>query len=376
MQQHPDPWMPSPIATDISGVTKPDATRAHSRLLNHLHHDPRSIIAYMDGCHLGTAMGAGYTIPTSFPKAINAIVPMGNTLEVFDAKLRAIYQCLLTCRTHTRIHYLHRRYIHSFSDNQATITRSASFDRSPRQEIATLIHNTVLALRPHVVQVTVHWVPGHTGVPGNEKADVLAKLVTERRPTTCIPISTSWLRRRIREQTATDWQQWYDSTPWPTTYATPHRCWLDPAYTTLPRKISSVILGLRTRHGYFLDCLACRPSDKYPSRHCGCPHYPPQTPKHLVLSCPDVRDQRMTLRQDLKLDRNARLNVLTILHTPAGTKALSDFISATKIATAKWAHTRISMIPTAQDNPASLTIGWGTLLENREEHDDEQGDKD
>jgi hypothetical protein len=52
-------------------------------------------------------------------------------------------------------------------------------------------------------------------------------------------------------------------------------------------------------------------------------------------------------------------------------RALSNFISATKIATAEWVRTRLSMIPTAEDNPASLMIGWGSLLENREEHEDE-----
>jgi ribonuclease HI len=376
MQQHPDPWILSPIATDICGATKPDATRAHTGLLNHLRRDTCSIIAYTDGSQLGTATGAGYTIPTGFPEAINAIVPMGNTSEVFDAELRAVYECLLTCRHYARIHHLHRHHIHIFSDNQAAITHSASLDRGTGQEIAALIRDMTLALRPHVVQVTVHWVPGHTGIPGNKKADMLAKLVTERQPTIRIPISTSWLRCHIREQTAIEWQQCYDGTPRPMTYATPHRCRLDSAYTTLPRKISSAILGLRTGYGYFLDCLACRPSDKYPSRHCGCPLHRPQMPKHLLLSCPDLRDQRMTLRWDLKLHRNARLNVLTILHSPAGTKALSDFISATKNATAEWAHTRLSMIPAAEDNPASLTIGWGTLLENREEHEDEQGDED
>jgi hypothetical protein len=261
-----------------------------------------------------------------------------------------------------------------FSDNQAVNTRSASLDRGPGQETAALIRDTAVALRPHIVQVTVHLVPGHTGIPGNDKADTLAKLVTEHQPTTHIPISTSWLHRHSREQTAIDWQQWYGSMPRPTTYAAPHRCRLDPAYTTLPRKISSMILSLCTGHGYFLDCLACCASDRYPSRHCGCPLHPPQTPKHLLLSCPDFHDQRMTLRQDLKLHRNARLNVLTILHTPVGTKALCNFISATKIATAEWACTRLSMIPTAEDNPTSLTIGWGTLLENREEHEDQQGD--
>jgi DNA-binding beta-propeller fold protein YncE len=116
-QQHPDPWIPSLIATDISGATKPDTTRAHPRLLNHLCHDPHSIIVYTDGSQLSIAMGAGYTIPTGFPEPINTIVPMGNTSEVFDAEILAIYECLLTCRTHAHIHHLHRRHIHIFSDN-------------------------------------------------------------------------------------------------------------------------------------------------------------------------------------------------------------------------------------------------------------------
>jgi hypothetical protein len=103
MQQHPDPWTLSAIATDISGATKPDATQAHAGLLNHLCHYPRSIIADTDGSQLCTAMAAGYTIPTGFPEAINAIVPMGNTSEVFDTKLWAIYKCLLTC-PNSRVH--------------------------------------------------------------------------------------------------------------------------------------------------------------------------------------------------------------------------------------------------------------------------------
>jgi hypothetical protein len=73
-QQHPDPWIPSPIAIDISGTTKPNATRVHDGLLNHLRRDPRLIITYTEGSQLSTATGARYTIPTGFPEAINAII--------------------------------------------------------------------------------------------------------------------------------------------------------------------------------------------------------------------------------------------------------------------------------------------------------------
>jgi hypothetical protein len=108
---------PPAIATNISTATKTDASRAHTALLRRLQRNPRNIIAYTDGSQLGTATGAGYTIPTGLPTAITAIVPMGSTTEVFDAELRAIHECLLTCLKYIRLHRLHRRHIHIFTDN-------------------------------------------------------------------------------------------------------------------------------------------------------------------------------------------------------------------------------------------------------------------
>jgi hypothetical protein len=186
-------------------------------------------------------------------------------------------------------------------------------------------------------------VPGHTDIPGNESADSLAKLATTIQPTRQLPISVTWLRRKVREQHTADWIDWHTTSPQPKTYSAPHRRRLDSAYTTLPRKLSTAVLGLRTGHGYFLHCLAQPPSDSYPSRNCHCPLHPPQTPRHLLLSCPDYRSSRATLRQDLKLHRNAGLNMDIILYTTSGIKALSTFLSATKIATAEWAYTRLSL---------------------------------
>jgi hypothetical protein len=159
-------------------------------------------------------------------------------------------------------------------------------------------------------------------------------------------------------------------TPKPKTYAMPLHRRLDAAYTTLPRKLSSAILGLCTGHGYFLDCLAQPPTDTYLSRNCTCPLHPPQTPKHLLLSCPEHRTTWETLRQDLKLGRLTRPHLSTTLHTTAGSKALATFISASKVATAEWAHSRLSNRPMERDPPLSLTTGRGTLLDDAKEHAD------
>jgi hypothetical protein len=135
------------------------------------------------------ATGAGYTIPTGLPTAITAIIPRGSTTDVFDAKLRAIHECLLTCLRYIRLHRLHRRHIHIFTDNQAAISRSAGLHWGPGQETAYYIHYTSLKLRLYATSITIHWVPGHTDIPGNESADSLAKLATTIQTTWQLPIS-------------------------------------------------------------------------------------------------------------------------------------------------------------------------------------------
>jgi hypothetical protein len=43
-------------------------------------------------------------------------------------------------------------------------------------------------------------------------------------------------------------------------------------------------------------------------------------------------------------------------------------ISETKIATAEWAHARLSKLPAEEDTSATLTTDWGTLLDLTDEH--------
>jgi hypothetical protein len=236
------------------------------------------------------------------------------------------------------------------------------------------IHDTSLKLRLYAMSITVHWVPGHTDIPGNESVDTLAKLATTIQPTWQLPISVTWLRRKVCEQYTADWIDWHTTSLQPKTYSTPHRRRLDSTYTTLRRKLSTAVLGLRTGHGYFLHCLAQPPSDSYPSRNYHCPLHPPQILRHLLLSWTEYRSSRATLRQDLKLHRNARLNMDIILHTTSGIKALSTFLSATKIAKEESGthHTatatpplhlqqpapKPSIIPSDPDSQRSCTYLW------------------
>jgi ribonuclease HI len=127
---------------------------------------------------------------------VRAIIPMGTTSEVFDAELKAISECLTSCRKYILQHRLRHRSIHLFTDNQSAILRASKSDRGPGQETALDILHTIGDLLSHAISVTLHWVPGHTDIAGNEEADRLAKMATSQPPLVNIPISLSWLRRQ------------------------------------------------------------------------------------------------------------------------------------------------------------------------------------
>jgi hypothetical protein len=91
------PWTQLPIKVNIAAVTKTNTAIAHTQLLLHLQRNPHNIIVYTDGLQLAKNTGAGYCIPMGLPQLVQVIVLMGETTEVFDAELRAIYEALLTC---------------------------------------------------------------------------------------------------------------------------------------------------------------------------------------------------------------------------------------------------------------------------------------
>jgi ribonuclease HI len=363
------PWTTPTVRIDIPELPKDEAAIEYLSLLHRLCHNPCNVIAYTDGSQLTGHTGAGYYIPHTLPHPVWAIIPIGTTSKVFDAELKAISECLTSCHKYILQHCLRCRSICLFTDNQSAILHDSKSDRGPTQETALDILHTIGDLLDRAIPVTLPWVPGHTNIAGNEEADRLAKMATSQSPFANIPISLSWLRRQVNEQHTADWIESYYAAPKPKTYDAPHRRRLDSAYTSLPRKQSAAILGLRTSHGYFLDSLAHPPSDNYPSRSCPCPMHPPQTPKHLVLSCPTYNVAWTKLRSTLKIYRNQCLTLNNILHTANAVKALAAMISATKIVTPELARTTLSRYPAEGDTPSSLTTGWGMRLDQTEEHD-------
>jgi len=88
-------------------------------------------------------------------------------MEVYDAKLWAIGLTLresVKKRDTLQIHGVMK--VAAFSDSQAAIRRTEHLEPGPGQPLARWIDQSARTLRKAGIETEIHWVPGHTGIPG------------------------------------------------------------------------------------------------------------------------------------------------------------------------------------------------------------------
>lgn len=126
--------------------------------------------------------------------------------SVYDAELNALFFALKWC-----IGNAHRNdMVHIFTDSLSSLTAlKGVIINHPWVEV---IKKTYQTLKNRGVTVLLHWVPAHTGVPGNEEADHFAKEAT-RKQRVDINTKLSWrtIRNLLKKEALTQWQTYWNN---------------------------------------------------------------------------------------------------------------------------------------------------------------------
>ena len=312
-----------------------DATTTQNNHLNTVKGfktNPNVLYIYTDGSLLKQAgfsrAGAGTVAYLLGNEIDHAMIGLGGHAEVFDAEMVALAKGA-SLATNLLRDFPNISQIAFFSDNAAAVRAISDPKPSAAQYFTLSFHrhiHSLLETHPNLI-ISVSWCPSHCDIPGNERADTLAKAATKL---SCqIPFSTtrSNAKCRIKSTTLKMWVKDWKNTPKSGRFAIANRIQpsLNPtkhlANLKENRETFGRLVQCRTGHAYTGEFrrtffpLAPEPTT------CPCDNETPETREHIIRDCPRYNHQREILKK-----ASADVTLPEILGTPNGIKALTEFI--------------------------------------------------
>ena len=248
---------------------------------------------YTDGSAFKATVNAGYGALICFPdgSAKELSAACGSTCSNYEAELLGIQAALTFLKT-------------TFQNNPSILTNTVIFTdaRSALQaiestnsstEVTQILHLFQDLFTDHRARLVCQWIPSHINLPGNEKADRLAKQGSSAEQQER-PISQQTAKMIIKQNYREEWMnQWARGTTGRSVFQ--HQSQVkrnDPIYN-LPRKEQSIIFRLRTQH-IPLNSHLNRINPEHLSLCMLCDE-PLETVEHVLFRCPKLKDIRQQL---------------------------------------------------------------------------------
>ena len=179
-----------------------------------------------------------------------------------------------------------------FSDSMSVLEalKSQSYENSEIRKTAQAIHNLIEAYH---IQITLQWIPGHCGLPGNEIADSLAKAGASQQQEDR-PCSQRTIKSILRNNSKEEWlNRWATGLTGRAMYNEMKRPNPKDSINRLSRREQSLIFQFRTQHAR-TNAYKNRWDSMHPPlcRHC---QYHMESTTHLLCDCLKLN----TVRKDL-----------------------------------------------------------------------------
>ena len=249
---------------------------------------------YTDGSAFKATVNAGYGIWICFPdeKSIEISDACGATCSNYEAEIKAIKSAVETL--HNTFNEEPSKVTNTviFSDSKSALQalENHSVDSKEIQETAMKIDKLLAAF---TIRLVLQWIPGHTDIPGNEKADRLSKRGAQKeQPHKSTPLKTA--KQIIQCNYKEEWMNmWATGQTGRVVYKHMNSTKQHDNIRSLTRKEQVTIFRLRTQHVPLNQHLN-RINPQLPPM---CPlcdeHF--ETTEHLLLKCPKLESLRKEL---------------------------------------------------------------------------------
>ena len=252
------------------------------------------IKVYTDGSAFKATVNAGYGAVIYYPN--------GTTTEMYDScgafcsNFVAEQEAILQATSHIKNTFETSPHLATniviFTDSLSTIQTLENL-RDESKEISQITYNIHQLMYNYNTEVVLQWIPGHSGIQGNEAADKLAKQGAAL-PQPDNPVTYDTVKGMINSNIKEEWlNNWASNTTGRVLFTNMTRPNPRDPINKLPRGNQSTIFRLRTGH-VPLNGFLSRIKKDHPAQ-CRLCNHPNESVEHHLLHCPRLSDLRREL---------------------------------------------------------------------------------